>query len=314
MNVEAVRAFVAIADEGQFQLAAARLDISQQAVSKRLAALENELGVRLFARTASGTRLTIDGRAFLPHARELLRAEQRALDSVRPGQRALRVDVIAHRTAPSVVLRDFHRAHPEIELDLVAIGDNAQAAFAAIQAGTIDASFRAVGSPVSQLSPDMEQIPAAQDVHQLLVGPGHPLAAARSVTPADLGGLRIWMPGMLPGSEWDLYYYDLAEAFGLTIERVGPFFGSEHLLDVLADSSTLAHLAGQRTRLLWPEHYDLRRIPIREPALVFPFSLIWHRDRAHPDLGVLLDYLASSRGDRSEGEVWVPGWARSAIR
>ena len=83
---------------------------------------------------------------------------------------------------------------------------------------------------------------------------------------------------------------------------------------MLADSSTLAHLAGERTRLLWPEHYDLRRIPIRAPALVFPFSLIWHRDSTHPDLGVLLDYLASSWVKRSESEVWVPGWARSAMR
>ncbi len=68
MNLEAVRAFVTVAEEGQFQLAAAHLGISQQAVSKRLASLERDLGVRLFTRTAGGTRPTIDGQAFLPHA------------------------------------------------------------------------------------------------------------------------------------------------------------------------------------------------------------------------------------------------------
>ena len=47
MNIEAVRAFVAVAEEGQFQLAADRLDVSQQAVSKRIAALEAELGIAL---------------------------------------------------------------------------------------------------------------------------------------------------------------------------------------------------------------------------------------------------------------------------
>src|ERR1700733_7485401 len=130
MNLEAVRAFVSIAEEGQFQLAAADLAISQQAVSKRLAALESDLGVRLFTRTAGGTELTLDGQAFLPHARELLRVERRAVDSVRPGRRALRVDVVSYRTAPSGVLRDFHRIHPEIELDLVTIADSAQAAIA----------------------------------------------------------------------------------------------------------------------------------------------------------------------------------------
>jgi DNA-binding transcriptional LysR family regulator len=310
MNLEAVRAFVAIADEGQFRLAADHLDISQQAVSKRLAALERDLGVRLFTRTAGGTQLTIDGQAFLPHARELLRVARRAVDSVQPGRRALRVDVIGYRVAMAAVLRDFHRAHPDVELDLVTIRDSAQAAIAALQSGTIDASFRAVGSPVSQLPPEIEKMPGGDDAHQLLVGPKHPLASARSVTPADLVGQRIWMPGMLAGSEWALYFDDLADAFGLSIERVGPYFGPEHLLDVLADSSTLAHLSGEQTRILWPDHYDLRRIPIRDPALVYPNSLIWHHDNTHPDLGILLDYLASAQVKRAEIEVWVPSWAR----
>jgi DNA-binding transcriptional LysR family regulator len=279
-------------------------------VSKRLAALESDLGVRLFTRAAGGAQLTLDGQAFLPHARELLRAAQRAADSVRPGRRALRVDVVTTRTAPSAVLRDFHRAYPDIELDLVTIPDRAQAAIASVEAGTIDASFRAVGSPVSQLPPGIESMPAGEDIHQLLVGPAHPLASARSVTMADLAGQRIWMPGLLPGSEWAAYYDDLAAAFGLTIERVGPHFGTEYLLDVLADSSTLANLAGERTRLLWPDHYDLRRIPIRHPTPVYPSSLIWHQDNPHPDLRTLLDYLALARVKRPESEIWIPSWAQ----
>ena len=114
---------------------------------------------------------------------------------------------------------------------------------------------------------------------------------------------------MLPDTEWAAYFDDLADAFGLTIERVGPYFGTEHLLDVLADSSTLAHLSGRQTRLLWPDQYDLRRIPIRHPALVYPMSLIWHQDNAHPDLVILLDYLASTEVKRAESEIWVPSWA-----
>lgn len=310
MNLEAVRAFVTVAEEGQFQLAAAHLGISQQAVSKRLATLESDLGVRLFTRTAGGTQLTIDGQALLPHARELLRMEQRAAESVQPGRRALRVDVLNHRTASSAVLRDFHQVHPDVELDLVTIVDSAQAAIAALQAGTIDASFRAVGSPASQLPKEIKAAPAAGDTHQLLVGPTHPLASARSITLADLVGQRIWMPGMLPGSEWDIYFDDLADAFGLTIERVGPYFGSEHLFDVLADSSTLAHLAGEQTRLVWPGHHDLRRIPIRHPTPVYPHSLIWHQNNTHPALGTLRNYLASRQGKRPDAQTWVPAWAQ----
>jgi DNA-binding transcriptional LysR family regulator len=310
MNLEAIRAFVTVAEEGQFQLAAAHLGISQQAVSKRLAALESDLGVRLFTRTAGGTRLTIDGQALLPHARQLLRVEQRAADSVRPGRRALRVDVLNHRTASSAVLRGFHLVHPDVELDTVTIVDSAQAAIAALQAGTIDASFRAVGSPASRLPTAIKATPAADDAHQLLVGPTHPLASARSVTLADLVGQRIWMPGMLPGSEWDIYFDDLADAFGLTIERLGPFFGGEHLLDVLADSSTLANLAGEHTRILWPDHYDLRRIPICHPTPMYPHSLIWHQENTHPALTTLLEYLSSTRSKRPDTEIWVPSWAQ----
>lgn len=66
MDLDTVRTFVAAADAGQFQEAAAELAVTQQAVSKRIAALERDLGVRLFTRTARGVELTIDGQAFLP--------------------------------------------------------------------------------------------------------------------------------------------------------------------------------------------------------------------------------------------------------
>jgi DNA-binding transcriptional LysR family regulator len=78
MDLQAVRTFVAAADMGQFQGAADNLEVTQQAVSKRIATLEKELGVRLFTRTARGARLTVDGQAFLPHARALLQAAERA--------------------------------------------------------------------------------------------------------------------------------------------------------------------------------------------------------------------------------------------
>ncbi|WP_345003102.1 LysR family transcriptional regulator [Nonomuraea helvata] len=108
MDLDTVRTFVAAADAGQFQEAAAELAVTQQAVSKRIAALERNLGVRLFTRTARGAELTIDGQAFLPHARELLRVAERAVASVRTGSRPLRVDMIASRSAASGLMRACH--------------------------------------------------------------------------------------------------------------------------------------------------------------------------------------------------------------
>ena len=119
MDLDAVRTFVAVADAGQFSEAAAGLSVSQQAVSKRVATLEKDLGVALFTRTPRGAELTVDGRAFLPHARELIRAGEQAAASVRPGRRALRVDVISRRIAPARLLQGFHRAHPDTPLEVM---------------------------------------------------------------------------------------------------------------------------------------------------------------------------------------------------
>jgi hypothetical protein len=55
----------------------------------------------------------------------------------------LRVDVISRRIAPAGLLRDSHHAHPQAELDVVTLPD-AGTAIAAVGAGTVDASFRAV--------------------------------------------------------------------------------------------------------------------------------------------------------------------------
>ncbi len=310
MDLDAVRTFVAVADAGQFQQAAAALSITQQAVSKRIATLEKDLGVRLFTRTARGARLTIDGQAFLPHARELLRVAERADASVRPGRRALRIDVVNRRVVSAVLLQDFYRVHPEIELDVVTLDADIDGATAAVEAGTIDATFH--GVPPQRLLPDsINTAHVINESHELLVGPRHPLAGARTVTPAQLAGHRIWMPGLSARGEVADYYAELAAAFALTIDVIGPVFGNEALLDEIAGSSELATLVGERSRYLWPDNYDLRRIPIRGPAPIYPMSLIWRGDNVHPALATLRDYLDSRRTDAPEAAVWTPTWERS---
>ena len=309
MDLDAVRTFVAAADAGQFQEAAGALSITQQAVSKRISTLETDLGVRLFTRTARGARLTIDGQAFLPHARELLRVAARADASVRPGRRALRVDVVNRRIVSAVLLQDFYRTYPDIELDVVTLDADVEAATAAVEAGTVDATFH--GVPSSQQLPDaISTALVIEEAHELLVGPRHPLANARTVTPAQLAGHRIWMPGLAARGEVADYYAELASAFGLTMDMLGPVFGNEALLDEIADSSDLATLVGERSRYMWPDTYDLRRIAIRDPRPVYPMSLIWRGDNPHPALAKLRNYLDTRRTDAPDGEVWIPRWDR----
>ncbi|MFI5583532.1 LysR family transcriptional regulator [Amycolatopsis sp. NPDC051758] len=301
MDLDAVRTFVTAADAGRFQDAATDLSITQQAVSKRIAALEKTLGVRLFTRTARGARLTGDGEAFLPHARELLLAEARAVASVRSGRRALRVDVIGRRLVPAALLRGFHEEHPDVALEVVTLFD-AEAAIAAVRDGSIDASFRAVAA----LSGEVQSMAVLDEPLQLLCGPAHALAAAGAVTPAQLAGHRIWMPGIVPGTEWAAYYAEFAAAFGLSIDAVGPNFGTEVVLDTIAESAGVATLVGAGIRLLWPAGHDLRRVPIANPTPVYPHSLVWRRDNPHPALAALRDHLRP--GARAAG-VWRPGWA-----
>jgi DNA-binding transcriptional LysR family regulator len=304
MDLNGVRTFVAAAEEGRLQDAADELGISQQAVSKRIAALETELGVRLFTRTGRGVRLTDEGRSFLPHARNLLAAAHRAVAAVRPGRRALRVDVMARRLPTNAILREFHRANPEIELDVVTL--TYADAVAAVAAGTVDASFC---TPRTALPEGVHAMRAHDEPHELIVGPRHELADASFLTPKDLVGHRIWLPGIVPGSAGGDYFDELAAAFGLTVDVVGPNFGTDHMLDMISAEPGLCTLMGTGVRLVWTSGHDLRRIPLRAPTPVYPMSLIWRADNAHPGLPELCRHLDRHRRSQRLADTWTVSWA-----
>ena len=68
VEIPQLEAFLEAADRGSFRRAAEALYLSQPSVSARVQALEDEVGVSLFHRTARGVRLTDMGRTFLPFA------------------------------------------------------------------------------------------------------------------------------------------------------------------------------------------------------------------------------------------------------
>ncbi|MGW2378986.1 LysR family transcriptional regulator [Streptomyces sp. NPDC001658] len=306
MDVEALRTFVAVAETGQFQAAADELGISQQAASKRIATLERHIGVTLLVRTSRGSRVSLDGQVFLPHAKKVLAAVEQAEQAVRPGSRPLRVDVLNRRIAPAQAVYRFYRSHPGADLDAVTLSqENAAQAARAVLEGTVDASFRAL--PADQVPTGISAERLLDAPLELLVGPGHPLADAPRVGPADLAGHRIWIPGIRPGTEWAAFYQALSEAFGLSIDALGPNFGDEALMDALADSAALATLVGSGDRYLWPQNHDLRRIPLHDPTPVYPHTLLFRSGDQHPVLTALRDHLRTT-GPRTPREVWTPGW------
>lgn len=298
---------MAVADAGQFQAAADELGVSQQAVSKRIAALERHLEVALLVRTSRGSRPTLDGQVFLPHARKVLTAVEQAEHAVRAGSRPLRVDVLNRRIAPAQAVHRFYRSRPDTDLDVVALGrENAARATRAVLEGTVDATFRAL--PADQVPAGISAERVLDAPLQLLVGPAHPLANASAIRPADLAAHRIWVPGIRPGTEWSAFYDALSEEFGLSIDALGPNFGDEALMDALADSASLATLVGAGDRYLWPQSHDLRRIPLHGPTPVYPHTLLCRTGDRHPVLTDLRDHLRAA-APATSGDVWVPRWA-----
>ncbi|MET9827558.1 MULTISPECIES: LysR family transcriptional regulator [Streptomyces] len=311
MDTEAVRSFVRAAELGQLRHAADELGVTQQAVSKRIAALERALDVRLFTRTPRGVELTLDGQAFLPHARNIVTGADRAVTAVRRGSRALRIDVLGLRSAQAVILHDYWRSHPGCELDVVTLRvDDPRLAVAAVRAGDLDASFRSVTDPAA-LPHEVRMIHAFHSPLELVVGPRHPLASARTLRPAQLRGHRIWVPGIAPGSEWAEFYDELVTEFGLRVDAAGPNFGNEVLLDILADSADVATLVGSRDRYAWPAGHDLRRIPIADPTLAYPLSLLLPRANPHPGLGAVIAHFTGLAP--LPGKVWLPSWAVTTL-
>ena len=80
---------------------------------------------------------------------------------------------------------------------------------------------------------------------------------------------------------------------------------------MIAETPDLATLVGEQTHLVWPAGWDLRRIPLRDPAPAYPHSLIWRRDNPHPALRALRGHLAAARPAPAGDGIWVPAWART---
>lgn len=74
LSIKQVRYFIATADSGQVSQAAMVLNVSQSAVTTAIKQLEDNLGVSLFRRLASGVVLTAEGARFLTHARNVMAA------------------------------------------------------------------------------------------------------------------------------------------------------------------------------------------------------------------------------------------------
>jgi len=119
-----VRTFLAVASVGSLSAAARQLDVAPMQVSRRIAALEEDLGVRLFHRTTRSLTLTAEGEAFVPYARAMADAEAGARAELGPLPGT--ASGVLRMTAPSgfgqsIVLPMLARlleANPDLRIDL----------------------------------------------------------------------------------------------------------------------------------------------------------------------------------------------------
>lgn len=124
MQIPDVEVFSAIAQSGSLSAAARRLGLTPMTVSRRLASLEGELGVRLFHRTTRSVSLTAEGETFLPFAATLLEASEGARISLK--SYAGTASGVLKVTAPTVfgqsvimpLIPALLEEHPALRVDL----------------------------------------------------------------------------------------------------------------------------------------------------------------------------------------------------
>lgn len=298
LDLGAVRTFLAVVDGGRFTEAADRLDMTQQAVSKRIARLESGLGVPLLSRSRTGVRLTEDGAAFLPHARALVSLADQATAMLRARRRALRIDVLARDAAPTGMVRAFYEAS-DLNVDIV-VSRGTVSQRTALTDGSVDAAF---GRARGALPPGIERIPACVEPISILVGRRHRLASRRRVPMGELSGLTAWMPGNARDSEWAEYYRYLSAAFGVQIDSSGPVFGRDHIVEKIGASPDLITFGATRQ---FPVHPDVARISVTDPTPVYPWSLMWHAANHHPSLPPFIAHVTARYRPFDAGSQWLP--------
>src|SRR5689334_6250155 len=187
MDTDSLAALLEIADTGSFSAAAARLHLSQPAISKRIKALEERVGSALFDRIGRRVQLTEAGRTLLPYARRVredLEDGRRALSHLaREVRGRLTIGtshhIGLHRLPP--VLKAFAHDHPDVDLDIQFM--DSEIACQAVLAGKLELGI--VTLPTAPLD-GLETKRIWDDPLAVVVSPEHPLAARKRVTLAEL--------------------------------------------------------------------------------------------------------------------------------
>jgi DNA-binding transcriptional LysR family regulator len=188
MDLRLLKTFRAVAEAGSFTGAAARVHLTQSAVSVHIRQLEDEVGAPLFLRVNKKLFLTDAGRALLPHADAILRAHDEAKAELaalsQPSSGRLHIGVASTAiTADPLpeILSEVKRRHPS--LDLSVKGGTSEWIIEEILASNLDVGL--VSLPVEATDVLTEAL--LSDLLVAALKPDHPLAQSRQISIEQLG-------------------------------------------------------------------------------------------------------------------------------
>ena len=197
MDTQNLRAFLMVAEYASFSEAAVHLHLTQPAVSKRVATLEQQLGTALFDRIGRRVSLTEAGAALLPHARTIGQNLDQAQQSIRDlsgtvsGKLKLGTShhLGLHRLPP--VLRRFSSNYPQVKLDIDFM--DSEQAYEEIRRGAVELA-------VVTLAPEQDTSMLSEaiwpDPLAFMASPSHPLCDRDSVSLQELSEHPVILPGL----------------------------------------------------------------------------------------------------------------------
>jgi len=194
LTLRQLRAFAAVAELGSFTAAAARMHVTQSALSVLVRELERELGARLFDRHTRRVLLTETGQELLPYAnRVFAELEQAALsvgglrDKSR-GRLRLAMPQLMASTLGARAVAAFHHQHPGVVIELH--DTPTDQLVAQVLSGEVEL---AIGVEVPS-SADIQRRTLLRDRHWLVCPAAHPLAQRAQVRWRDLASAPFISP------------------------------------------------------------------------------------------------------------------------
>jgi DNA-binding transcriptional LysR family regulator len=197
METQLLEAFVAVVEAGSFSEAAEQIHLTQPAVSKRIALLEEQLNCRLFDRISRTVNLTEAGMALLPRAQnllqELLDTKQHIQDLSGAVSGNLRLAIShhigLHRLPP--VLKAFNAAHADVALEIDFM--DSEVAYEAVRQGHFEL---AIITLAPEDHPKILATPVWRDPLRLVAAPDHPLTSIDKLTVGKLCTHTAILPGL----------------------------------------------------------------------------------------------------------------------